>query len=415
MDEDKKHSLSEEEKKADERLKKRQEERRLRKKQEREKQQKRNRIIMVVIALLVLLFIIFGISSCVSSCVKNSTANAQANNAGAESPTQTATAVAVPSDAQTATQPVSTNDIQDNGEDGYVTDSGIYIWNNQAFEMFYGDESMAQTYASAISYYRQQLDSSINVYNMVVPTHIAFGLPDRLENSVDSKNQADYLNAVYNSYSTDVKGVNIFNALEQHKTEYIFFNTDHHWTSLGAYYAYQEFCLTAGEAPVDINTITPYDIPGFVGSLYTATNAEVLNNNPDTVRYYDMPETYTMNLLQQDATEYMTLDSMYYSGSTAGSETYGVFIWGDNPVTKIVNTQPKNSRKLLVVKESFGNAIVPWFINNYNEVHAIDFRYYEGNLSSYCTENGITDVLFINGVMSSANSFQLDSMSSLFA
>lgn len=393
----------------DERLQHRQELRRRKRKQELAKRRMRNRIIMVVAALAVLFLIIAGISSCASSCSNKKAENVQANNNSTEVATQAST------EAQPATEVVNVNEIQDNGQDGYATDTGIYIWNNQAFELFYGGEDMAKTYASAVSYYRNQLDSSINVYNMVVPIHIAFGLPDRLENSVDSKSQSDYLNAVYNNYSADVKAVNIFNTLEQHKTEYTFFNTDHHWTALGAYYAYEEFCKVAGETPVDINTLAAHDIYGFVGSLYTATEAEVLNNNPDSVRYYDMGQIYSMNLMQDGSSEFISLDNMYYEDASAGAGTYGVFIWGDNPVTQIVNQQPKNGRKILVIKESYGNAFIPWLVNNYDEVHAIDFRYYTDNVSTYCAENGITDVLFMNGVMSSANSFQIDSMSSLFA
>lgn len=388
----------------DDRLRRRQELRRQRKKQKLVKRRMRNRIIMVVVALVILLFIIVGISSCTSGCLNKNAENVQNNN--------NSTGVAV--QTQSATEVVSVSEIQDNGQDGYVTDTGIYIWNNQAFEMFYGNEDMAKTYASAVSYYRNQLDSSINVYNIVVPIHIAFGLPDRLENSVDSKSQSDYLNVVYNNYSANIKAVNIVDTLEQHKTEYIFFNTDHHWTALGAYYAYQEFCKVAGETSVDINTLAAHDIYGFVGSLYTVTEAEVLNNNPDSIRYYNMGQIYSMNLMQNGSSEFISLDNMYYENASAGTGTYGVFIWGDNPVTQIVNQQPKNGRKILVIKESYGNVFVPWLVNNYDEVHAIDFRYYTGNVPTYCAENGITDVLFINSVMSSANSFQIDSMSSLF-
>lgn len=388
----------------DEYLQRRRELRQQRKKKEIAKRRIRNRIMMVVIALAALLFIILGISSCVSSCINKNADNVQDNNNATRATEQISN-----------TEVDNISEIQDNGEDGYITSTGIYIWNNKAFELFRGGEDMAKTYSSAISYYRNQLDSSINVYNMVVPIHIAFGLPERLENSVDSNNQSDYLSAIYNNYSTDVKAVNIYNILEQHKTEYTFFNTDHHWTALGAYYAYEEFCKIAGETPVDINMLNAQDIYGFVGSLYTATEVEALNNNPDSVRYYDMGHIYSVRLMYNGSNEFVSLDNMYYNSVSAGTGTYGVFIYGDNPVTQIVNQQQKNGRRILVIKESYGNAFVPWLVNNYDEVHAIDFRYYKGNVSTYCAENGITDVLFMNSVMSSSNSFQIDIMSSLFA
>lgn len=399
----------------DEIIRKRMERRREKRKKELARKRKRNRIIMVCVAIIILILLIFGVSSCVSSC-SESKKTVNNNMSGATEPTQAELEVTTPTETITElAQNVPLTEIADNGEDGYTTDSGIYIWNNQAFELFYGSEGAAKEYANAISKYRQQIDSSINVYNMIVPIHIAFGLPTRLENSIDSADQNEYINNVYNNYTTaGITPINIFNTLSEHRTEYNYFNTDHHWTGLGSYYAYKEFCNLTGQTPVDINSLTSHSIDGFVGSLYTSTKAEALKNNADTVTYYDMPEDYKFEIMQQDSNEFIELDSMYYEDVPSGSDTYCAFIWGDNPITKITNSNSKNGRKILVVKESYGNAFVPWLINNYDEVHAMDFRWYEGNLATYCNENGITDVLFMNGVMSSASAFQIESMDGLF-
>ena len=69
---------------------------------------------------------------------------------------------------------------------------------------------------------------------------------------------------------------------------------------------------------------------------------------------------------------------------------------------------------IAVVKESYGNAFVPYLTYNYEEVHVIDFRTFGDNLVSYCQQNGIDEVLFLNGVMSANTQIQLDSMSGLF-
>ena len=98
-----------------------------------------------------------------------------------------------------------------------------------------------------------------------------------------------------------------------------------------------------------------------------------------------------------------------------GVNNYNIFMYGDNPVTKIINDNEKNGKKILVIKDAYGNAFVPWLINNYDEVHAIDFRSYNGNAISYCVQNDITDVLFINSTVSSSVTTQIDKMSALFA
>ena len=84
--------------------------------------------------------------------------------------------------------------------------------------------------------------------------------------------------------------------------------------------------------------------------------------------------------------------------------------------SKSENATP--GKKIAIVKESYGNCLSPYFTNNYEEVHIIDFRYFRDNVNksfqAYCTENGITDVLFVNGVMSANTQIQLDSMTGMF-
>ena len=97
-----------------------------------------------------------------------------------------------------------------------------------------------------------------------------------------------------------------------------------------------------------------------------------------------------------------------------------MFIFGDNPLT-VIKSKSENAekgKKLVIVKESYGNALAPYFTNNYEEVHVVDFRYFSSTvgktLPAYCVENGITDVLFANGVMSANTQLQLDSMTGMF-
>lgn len=90
---------------------------------------------------------------------------------------------------------------------------------------------------------------------------------------------------------------------------------------------------------------------------------------------------------------------------------------GDAVVPTVLKSASKNAaagKKIAVVKESYGNAFVPYLTNNYEEVHVIDFRYFKHNLVDYCKTNGIDEVLFMNGVMSANTQVQLDSMSGLF-
>ena len=88
-----------------------------------------------------------------------------------------------------------------------------------------------------------------NVYNMLVPNHSEFGLPERIRDAQGCSSQRETTATVYNGYTADIIPVDIYDILNLHKDEYIYFNTDTHWSPLGAYYAYYQFCETAGGRP----------------------------------------------------------------------------------------------------------------------------------------------------------------------
>ncbi len=314
---------------------------------------------------------------------------------------------------QGGTGSAQSNVITDNGKDGEMM-QGIYVWNNAGYELFYGGEGTAKTYAKRISEYKNQLGDDVTVYNMVIPNHTEFGLPERLAEELlgngTTLSQKTNTNAVYKNYTSDVKAVDIYNVFDDHKGEYLYFNTDHHWTSLGGYYAYTEFAKVAGLKPVALEDCVKKSVSGFTGSFCTITGSQALYNNADRVDYYELPIEYTCII---DDISSQSID-MYYPHATGGSNTYGLFIWGDNPTTIIDNKENNSGEKIAVIKESYGNAIAPYFSYNYDETHIIDFRHFEGNLKTYCEVNDIDNVIFINGVMSANTPMQLSSMDSLF-
>lgn len=379
-----------------ERLLERQIYRRRKRKQELKKAKVKKRRALIILLILIIGILVLIVSSCTKKLLSSNDDTTQPNPSTASS---------------NSTGLSSSDDIPDNGESGYLTEQGIFIWNNKAFETFEPSTTVAKSYAGAISHYKSKLGNDINVYNLVVPTHTAFGLPDRLEKTVPSADQKKYLNEIFKSYSTQVTPINVYDTFENHKKEYLYLNTDHRWTSLGSYYAYCDFCKVANESPVEISDLTSNKIKDFTGTLYSTSKAEALNNNPDDIIYYDMPESYSMKILKKSASKFQQYRGMYNEDTS----NYNVFIYGDNPVTQIINDNEKNGRNILVVKDSYGNAFVPWLVNNYDEVHSIDFRYYNGNIITYCAKYNITDVLFINSTVNSSVTTQIDKLSALFA
>ncbi len=326
-----------------------------------------------------------------------------------------------PSNPQGATNPndklspanfIAPNPTDDNSE-GY--DAGaIYVWNKTGFELFGGSEYTAKTYAETINGFADKL-AGMNVYSMMIPNHTEIGLPERLKATANTNSQAENIKTAYAAMKDNVTPVNAYNYLSEHCNEYIYFKSDHHWTGLGAYYAYAAFCDTLGMTPLKLEDCTKQTIPDFTGTFFNLANGL----DTDTVEYYQFPYSVTMDITDANG-NVNNYDSPYFEAEGSGTLSYGVFIYGDNPLT-VLHSSSQNAasgKKIAVVKESYGNAFVSYLTNNYEEVHIMDLRTFRdvstADLTTYCRQNGITDVLFLNGIMSANTQIQLDSMTALF-
>ena len=333
-----------------------------------------------------------------TQCVKPASNDVKAT----EAETEAETTAPEPTTPQ-ADLTFDTPNIPDDGSSGYTSasDQGLYIYKNAAYELCGASDEAGKDYAAAISEFKNAAPD-FTVYNMVVPTHTEFGIPSRLAGEIYTQSQSQNIKTIYSSYTADVKPINCYNALCKHKDEYIYFNTDHHWTGLGAYYAYQAFCEQTGQQALALTDCTEQTIDGFEGSFYSAD----ASLSPDSVHYWKFPyQTHAKRQEESGAEMYDT--DVYYEGA-AGSGAYITFIYGDSSLFIEYNDTNKNGKKIAVVKESYGNAFVPYLTNNYEEVHIIDFRYFTQNIKEYMQENGITEILFLNNTMSANAAMQVD-------
>ena len=375
------------------------------------KKRTRNRIIIVSCGILIIILLVVMISSVFKGCFGSKQTNAPVSTetkpvATADTPNNKK------NDIQDDLSPTyfKTPQIKDDKSSGYSAYS-IYVWNKQGFELFGSDEARATTYAETINGFADKLNG-ITVYDMVIPNHTEMGLPQRLKDSdAPSTSQAENIKSIYSKLSDKVTPINAYNYLADHNDEYIYFGSDHHWSGLGAYYAYSAFAKTNNLPVLSLDDCTEQQIEGFTGT-FTNTASGL---DTDTVHYWEFPYEVTMDITDESG-NVNTYTSPYYQYAEAGSLTYGVFIMGDHPLT-VLNSASENAetgKKIAVIKESYGNAFVPYLTYNYEEVHVIDFRTFGDNLVSYCQQNGIDEVLFLNGVMSANTQIQLDSMSGLF-
>ena len=377
----------------------------------RNRRRTRNRIIIVLTGLVALVLVVSIISSFFNCLCSGCSNNKESTLDTSTVNTKTTKATEKLPDALTLN--FKEPDIEDDGSDGEMSNN-LYLWNKTAFELFYGSDDSAKAYAKTINQLKKKLGKDISVFDMVVPNHTEMGLPARLKNvegGATTGSQADYIKTLYKSLDKSVIPVSCYNALSKHCNEYIYFNTDHHWTGLGAYYAYTAFAEATKQKALPLSKCEKRTIEGFTGSFVTMLGSDS-GLKTDTVNYWTFPYSVPTTITNANGSTNDFL-SCYYPGAGAGSNTYGVFLWGDNPVEVIKSECSKAKDKILIVHESYGNAIVPYFTYNYKEIHSIDFRSWNGDLYKYCKENEIKNVLFVNGVMSSATAFQVQSMAEL--
>ena len=285
----------------------------------------------------------------------------------------------------------SSSEPEDDEEVG-ETVAGIFVYKGMGFELFGGSKKAAEYYASVVNKYGDTF-SSVNVYNMVIPKHAEFGLPRKYQSL--SNSEKDSIDYIYSMLDSDVISVDAYSVLEEHQKEYLYFNTDHHWTGLGAYYAYTAFMEAAGLDYYDYDYYTKHTINGFLGTLYSGTNmAKDLEENPDYVEWCEFPvsnKTYQYN--KKDLQNYFVSSVMH--GYASGAYSYGVFLGGDYPLT-IIKTNVNNGRKLVIIKESYGNAVATYIAAGFEETYVVDERYYMANLADLVNSRGITDILIVN-------------------
>lgn len=285
----------------------------------------------------------------------------------------------------------------------------VFIYKGQALPLFSPSESNSRRYAQAINDYHSDFGDSVQIYNLIVPAHIEFALPERLRDiSAPEKPNIDF---IYSLLSPGIKPVDAYTNLLLHNDEYLYFATDHHWTGLGAYYAYEAFCGQAGFEPVPLESMEKRTLEKFIGSLYTQTQNSSLLKNPDHVDYWMIPTPHTVEQYLRGS-PYQGRETTLLGEYAKSPNSYSVFLQGDYPLTKIT-TNIKNGRRIAVVKESFGNAFCPFLVNHYEEVYVVDQRYFQLNLRDYMEEHGINELLFINNIFAANTSVRISEIERL--
>ena len=279
----------------------------------------------------------------------------------------------------------------------------IYITQNAAFGAYGFSQSGADAYIDTMNQIYKNIGGKVQMYVMNVPESSAIMLDDAVRQDMGCSDEAAAIDYVAAGLDPGIHAVKVCPILREHSDEYIYFRTDHHWTQLGAYYAYQAFCAEKGLQPHSLDQFrtTEFGAGKYLGSFYlSADRAPALAVNPDTVQAWypmcvnaDDPNQRDMHLVEADGEEYdwRIINDMF---DYPDSEWYCVFSGTDVPFCSLHNPNITDGSAVMVVKDSYGNAFIPWLTDHYEYTYWVDFRYTDETVSHMVEQYGVQDVIF---------------------
>ncbi len=265
--------------------------------------------------------------------------------------------------------------------------NNVLISGTRAMEQFYGSAAGGEKTANILNGFKEEM-GDVNVYVLPAPLASAFYAPVGYEASISNHQKCFY---GMRDALNNVGFVDTLSAISAHVDEEIYFRTDHHWQALAAYYASEELASVAGVSFDNISSFTTKSEDGVLGSFYTTyTKDAVLGNNPDTMIWYEPTREYTVEYYNREGHNGDPITGRTLFSTNNG---YTKFLYGDSYTTHI-RTNVDNGRKLLLFKDSYGNALAPFLIGSFDEIIVADYRYFQTDVSDFIAEQGITDVCF---------------------
>ena len=223
---------------------------------------------------------------------------------------------------------------------------------------------------------------------MLVPTASEI-LTDKLPPFATGFDQNGMIDDLY-SRLPEGTALDVREALKAHADEYIYYKTDHHWTTLGAFYAYQEFCKAMGlEVPSLEDVEQTVVSEEFLGTVHSKLN---LNISKDSMSTFQLPNTPSKVQVTVDMAQ--KFDSLYVDKYLDMKDKYSYYLDGNHGLTEIYsNSEGKGT--LLIIKDSYSHCFAPMTVGNYEKVYLVDFRYFNMPISQFMMQYRVTDVLVL--------------------
>lgn len=259
------------------------------------------------------------------------------------------------------------------------------------------------------------LDSNMSALNTLVgntDAKVYFALiPDKsdlysslLPKNVPNDSEKEVIDYCYGQ--SNATNVDIYSALSAHTDEYIFYRTDHHWTSLGAYYGLSALAESMGLPCPALDSYTDRHVVSeeFYGTTWSSSGFSWVD--PDTMEIFvNAPESLKVTSYPQGSP---VEGKLYDFSFLEKKDKYSMFMGGNCPM-HVIETGNEDKPSLLILRDSYTDSLIPFLLDDFSEIHVLDLRYYRASLKAYIEQNNFDNVL----VCYSVSNFCSDSNISL--
>ncbi len=230
-------------------------------------------------------------------------------------------------------------------------------------------------------------NTDVPVYASLIPGAVKIWA-DKLPENANNCDQKKLIDVIYSQL--DAVTVDIFENLQAHSDEYIFYRTDHHWTSLGAYYGYLSLARSMGFDARSYDSYEPVTVSeDFYGTVYSSSGVRWVA--PDRIEIFLRDEGIEVTNYNAGTP---AAGALYNYSFLRQKDQYAFFLGGNSPLIEIL-TEQKDAPKLLVLRDSYADCLTPFLTDHFSEIHLIDLRYYKYSVQDYIKDNNIDTVLVI--------------------
>lgn len=199
------------------------------------------------------------------------------------------------------------------------------------------------------------------------------------------------LDEIFSEIGQSADVLDLRDVFTANKDQYLYFKTDHHWTPLGAYLAYQQFCTLKGLTPFDCAARESATVEDFQGTHYSATRLWNVEN--DSITYYPLENPMTIFRITGEAQyEPETTENLINTEKFSTRDKYAAFLDGNNGYSVI---EGNGTGSILVVKDSYANSFIPYLTENYAKIGVVDFRNFKYGLDSTIAQEGYDQILIL--------------------